>query len=168
MIGAMLMKAGARQGWTRLQQLDAEHFIRQLADDVVLECPGRTDLSGRFVGRAAVAAWYRRYFARLRALDDHIVHLAVERCYTLGLTNTVVTEYEEVATLTDGTRLQGRAVDVTEVRAGKIVGSRTYIFDLHAFEAAFGSGVGAGMEAVERVSLEPAPVEPAPVGASTR
>lgn len=141
MIGAILMKAGARQGWTRIQQLDAEYFIRQLAEDVVLECPGRTDLSGRFAGREAVAAWYRRYFSRLRALDDHVIHLAVEHCYAVGLTNTIVTEYEESATLADGTTLDGRAVDVTEVRGGKVVASRTYIFDLHAFETAFGGAV---------------------------
>jgi ketosteroid isomerase-like protein len=139
MIGAILVRIGARYGWSRLRALDAEFFIRQLAEEVVLECPGRTPISGRFVGRHAVAAWYRRYFARLASLDHHLVHTTLDRPYALGLTNTVVTEYEEVATLRDGRTLRGRAIDVTEMRRGKVTASRTYIFDLHAFEEIFGA-----------------------------
>jgi ketosteroid isomerase-like protein len=142
MIGAILARMGARHGWSRLRALDVDFFIRQLADDVVLECPGRTRLSGRFVGRHAVADWYRRYFDRLASLDHHLVHLTLDRPYAVGLTNTVVTEYEEVATLSDGRTLRGRAVDVTELRRGKVVASRTYIYDLHAFEEVFGGEDG--------------------------
>jgi ketosteroid isomerase-like protein len=138
-IGALLFKIGARRGWTRLEALDADFFIGRLADDVVLECPGHTTLGGRFVGRQAVADWYRRYFGRLEALQVHVLRMAVEHQFAVGLSNTIISEYEEVATLRGGTTLQGRAIDVTEIRGGRTTASRTYIFDLPAFDAAFGA-----------------------------
>jgi ketosteroid isomerase-like protein len=139
MIGALLFKIGARRGWTRLEALDADFFIGRLADDVVLECPGHTTLSGRFVGRQAVADWYRRYFGRLEALQVRVLRMAVEHQFAVGLSNTIISEYEEVATLRGGMTLRGRAIDVTEIRRGKTTASRTYIFDLRAFDAAFGA-----------------------------
>jgi ketosteroid isomerase-like protein len=138
-IGALLFKIGARRGWTRLEALDADFFIGRLADDVILECPGHTTLSGRFVGRQAVADWYRHYFGRLEALEVHVLRMAVEHQFAVGLSNTIISEYEEVATLQGGRTLRGRAIDVTEIRGGKTTASRTYIFDLHAFDAAFGA-----------------------------
>ena len=138
MIGSLLMKVGARRAWARLEALDADFFIRQLADDVVLECPGHTTLSGRFVGREAVADWYRRYFARLEAIQVHVIRTAVEHQFAVGLTNTIITEYDEIATLRGGVTVRGRAIDMTEMRRGRIAASRTYIFDVQAFDAAFG------------------------------
>jgi ketosteroid isomerase-like protein len=138
MIGAIVMKLGMRRGVTALNRRDAEYFIRFLADDVVLEFPGHTPLSGRFVGRHAVADWYRRYFETTVRIHDVIVHSAVEHPFALGLSNTIITEFDAEETTARGETSRGRYIDVSEMRRGKLVAERTYPFDMDGVERAWG------------------------------
>ena len=53
MIGAMILKLGARRGWDALNRGDLDYFERYLAEDVVFEQPGLPPIGGRVVGKAA-------------------------------------------------------------------------------------------------------------------
>lgn len=138
MIGALLMKVGARRGFAAIDRLDIDYLVRLLADDVVAEFPGHNELSWRYVGKQAVADLYRRWLGGMAAVHNVVVHTAVENPLALGLSNTVITELEAEETRADGRTGRGRYVDVSEIRRGKLVASRTYVWDIDAVDAMYG------------------------------
>jgi len=135
MIGALLMKLGARRGWDAMNRRDLDYVERYMADDVVIEIPGRPPIGGRFVGRKACREATERWMDSLASFEYRVVHLAVTNPLALGLTNTVLTEFVLVETTLDGRTHRARGIDVSEMKRGKLVAGRTYIFDLEAEEA---------------------------------
>jgi hypothetical protein len=58
-----------------------------------------------------------------------VLHAALDRPWALGLTNTVITEFELTETDAAGETRVSRGIDVSEMRNGKLVAERTYRFD---------------------------------------
>ena len=134
MIGALIMKWGTRRGWDAFNRRDLGYFERYFADDVVLEQPGPAPIGGRNVGKAA---WRRAMAAWMDAVPSYryrVLHTALDRPWALGLTNTVITEYELTETDVEGRTRVSRGIDVSEMRRGKLVVERTYRFDPAAKE----------------------------------
>jgi len=134
-IGAILMKVGARRAWAAANRRDLDYLLRYVADDAVMEVPGRPPVGGRFVGREAWRAGLERWQAGLSSFRYHLIHVALRNPFALGLTNTVFTEFELEETALDGRTVTVRGVDVSEMARGKWVADRTYVFDLEAEEA---------------------------------
>ncbi len=135
MIGAIVMKMGVRRAWAAANRRDLDYLLRYVADDAVMEVPGRPPVGGRFVGREAWRAWFERWLAGLSTFRFRVIHEALTKPLALGLSNTVLTEFELEATTLDGRTFRGRGVDVSEMVRGKWVADRTYVFDLEAEEA---------------------------------
>ena len=135
MIGAIVMKIGARRAWDAFNRRDLDYLERSMAEDVVVEIPGRPPIGGRFVGRKACREANQRWMDSLASFEWRVIHLAVANPLALGLTNTVLTEFELLETTHDGRSHRGRGVDVSELKRGKLVAGRTYMFDLEAEEA---------------------------------
>ncbi len=152
MIGALLMKWGTSRGWRAVNRRDLDYFDRYLAADIVLEQPGPPPIGGRNVGRAA---WRRAMQAWMNAVPSfhyRILHIAIDPPWALGLTSTVITEFEVTETDAQGRSRVARGIDVSEMRRGKVVAERTYMFDPAAEEAFL------GLPAAAKVAeLAPAP-----------
>ena len=58
-----------------------------------------------------------------------VLHAALDKPWALGLTNTVITEFELSETNAAGETRLTRGIDVSEMRRGKLVAERTYMFD---------------------------------------
>jgi hypothetical protein len=132
MIGALILKLGTGRGWDAVNRRDLDYFERYLADDVILEQPGPPPIGGRNVGRAA---WRRAMQAWMDALPSfhyRVLHVALDKPWALGLTNTVISEFEVTETDAQGHTRIARGVDVSEMRRGKLVAERTYMFDPEA------------------------------------
>ena len=125
MIGAILVKIGARRGWDAANRRDLDYLERYMAEDMVMEMPGRRPIGGRFVGRQACREANQRWMDSLASFEYRPIHIAVTNPLALGLTNTVLTEFELLETTHDGRTHRGRGVDVSELKRGKWVAGRT-------------------------------------------
>jgi ketosteroid isomerase-like protein len=135
MIGALIMKWGTRRGWDAINRRDLGYFERFLADDVILEQPGPPPFGGRVVGRATWREMMQAWIDAVPTYHYRILHTALDKPWALGLTNTVITEFEVTETNAEGVTRVGRGIDVSEMRRGKLVAERTYLFDPAAEEA---------------------------------
>jgi ketosteroid isomerase-like protein len=129
MIGAMVLRIGNRRGWKAFNRGDLAYFDRYLADDVVYEVAGRPPFGGRFVGKTAWHEANRRWMDSVAAFRIRVVHEGLTHPFALGLTNTVLTEYELIERTPDGRTFRTRGIDVSEIRRGKLVAARNYLFD---------------------------------------
>jgi ketosteroid isomerase-like protein len=147
MIGALILKLGAGRGWDALNRGDLDYFERFLAEDVVFEQPGPPPIGGRVVGKAAWRAMMQAWIDAVTSYHYRVLRIALDRPWALGLSNTVVTEFELTATRADGTTRVSRGVDVSEMRRGKLVSERTYMFDPAGEEAFLSATPAPGGEA---------------------
>ena len=99
------------------------------AADGVLEFPGRSAISGRFVGKPAVEAWWRRWFDRMRSVRFTVDRVALANPIALTFANTMFVEWHTEVTTHDGLRAHAAGVSVVRFRRGKIVHARDYFFD---------------------------------------
>ena len=134
MIGAIVMKMGVRRAWAAANRRDLDYLLRYVADDAVMEVPGRPPVGGRFVGREAWRVGLERWQASLSSFRYRVIDVALKNPFALGLSNTIFTEFELEETALDGRTVTVRGVDVSEMVRGKWVADRTYVFDLEAEE----------------------------------
>jgi ketosteroid isomerase-like protein len=132
MIGAILTRIGNRRAWKAMNRRDLDYFDRYVADEVVYDVAGRPPLGGRFVGKAAWRGANQRWMDSLESFKFRVIHEALTNPFALGFTNTILTEYEVIETARDGRTLRMRGIDVSEMKRGKLVAERNYMFDLEA------------------------------------
>ncbi|ABS27700.1 nuclear transport factor 2 family protein [Anaeromyxobacter sp. Fw109-5] len=134
MIGALIARSRARRGFDALNRKDLAAVVGAFADDAVFEFPGRTRMSGRFEGKRALEEYFRRWFAERAMIRFRVMHVCVEDVLALGGTNTVQVEWalEEADRHDVSFHLSG--VTVLDVRHGKIVRARDYVFEPDVLE----------------------------------
>lgn len=130
MVGALIL----RLTWKRtvekeFRRKDAGQVLNAWADDGVLEFGGTNGMSGRFVGKDQLRGWVTKWFDRMERIDFAVERVAVERPWALGLTNTVFSEAHVSETAHDGTVASADVAIIDEVRRGKLVHERVYLFD---------------------------------------
>ena len=109
------------------------------ADDAVFEFPGHSSISGRFVGKAAIETWWRRWFARMETVHFAVRHVALANPLALTFANTVFIEWVADVTTVDGLPAHAEAVTVMRMRRGKVVAARDYFLDPGVEDAVWGS-----------------------------
>ncbi len=112
-----------------LNRKDLAAAMRGWADNAVFEFPGHSTISGRFVGKPAIEAWWRRWFERMADVRFVVRRVAFANPFTLTLANTVFVEWVADVTTTDGVSVHAEAVSVMRVRRGKVVFARDYFLD---------------------------------------
>lgn len=132
MIGALMLRIGSRRGWAAVNRRDLDHFDSLIAEDIVYDVAGEPPLGGHFVGKAAWREANERWMEPLASFRFRVLNEALTRPLALGLTNVVLTEYELIERTRDGRELRTRGIDVSEIRRGKVVAERNYLFDLEA------------------------------------
>ena len=129
MIGAVLAKRAASQGYVTLTRQDLDAIAESFHEDAVWEYPGETVLGGRIVGRAAIREWFGTYFDLMPETRFTVRHAAVENIFALGLTNSTYVEYELDQVDRSGKRYHVTGVTAFHVAGGKIRHAKDYIFD---------------------------------------
>lgn len=128
MVGAELTRRRFLKLGELFEQRDPDTLLRAWADDAVFEFGGASGISGRFAGKDAIRGWFDRWFARMNALEMTIRHVGVTAPWALGRSNTVMVEWTAEET-SHGVRVHSEGVTVYDVRRGKIVRARNYLFD---------------------------------------
>jgi ketosteroid isomerase-like protein len=124
----MLERLVARN-FRALDRKDLRTFMRGWADDAVFEFPGHSAISGRFVGKSAIEAWWRRWFARMQAVHFAVKRVGLANPFTLSIVNTVFVEWTADVTTKDGLSAHAEAVSVMCIRRGKVWLARDYFLD---------------------------------------
>lgn len=130
MLGAFVLQRSWKPAIERaMRRRDVEQLMRSWADDGVFEFGGTHGMSGRFVGKAEIRAWYERWFARMEELRFTVGRVAVVNPWALGLTNTLMFEAHVFERSRDGVSAEADVVAVVDLRRGKIVRLRDHPFD---------------------------------------
>ena len=95
-----------------LNRKDLTAHMRGWAEDAVFEFPGHSTISGRFVGKPAIEAWWRRWFARMDTVRFVVRRVALANPFMLNLANTVFVEWVADVTTVDGIAAHAEAVEL--------------------------------------------------------
>jgi ketosteroid isomerase-like protein len=123
-----------------INRLDLERTMATWADDAVFEFPGRTSISGRYEGKAAIREWWRQVFDRAREVRFVPRRVALANPFLLTFRNTLFAELEVDITTKDGKRVHAELVSVVELRRVKAVHVRDYFLDPTVEETIWGRG----------------------------
>jgi ketosteroid isomerase-like protein len=138
-----MFEAIVARNFEALNQRDLGRIMRQWADDAVFEFPGHTPVSGRFVGKPAIEAWWRRWVDRMASVQFDVRTVGLANPFTLTLRNSFFVEWHVAVTTKDGVSMSADAVSVLRVRRGKVVYACDYFFDPTVLEAVWGRTTGA-------------------------
>lgn len=138
MFGALMLRMRFPQFCEAVSRKDVDAACRDIGEDVVFEFPGQSSISGRYDGRPAFRAYWLRLFDRYDTFTMTPKRIALARPYAFGLTNTVLMEWVVDVLANDGLSLRAEGVTVVEIRHGKAVHVRDYIFDPTLLELVWG------------------------------
>lgn len=116
-------------------RLDVAAIVGMWNEDAVFEFPGKTPVSGRFEGRAAIDAWWRRWVARYARVRFTVKHVGV---VSLRPRVTMIA-WDFDGTTSDGIRLETSGVTIARARGGKISYAKDYLIDPTALEQVWGA-----------------------------
>jgi ketosteroid isomerase-like protein len=122
-----------------LERKDLDAVMSYWAEDSTWEYPGRTPMSGRFVGKPAIRAWWERWLARMASVHFTVKHAALGNPLRLGTANTLFVEWEADITTSDGLSARPAGVTVITIRHGKTVHARDYFLDPTLLERVWGT-----------------------------
>ncbi len=126
----------AQRWYDTLSRRDVAAIVGMWHDDAVFEFPGSTPMSGRFVGKRAIEAWWRRWADRYASFHFTVTHAAVASVIP-GRTATIIA-WEADGTTTDGLSLHASGVSFAQMRGLKIAFARDYFFDPTVLERVWG------------------------------
>jgi len=119
-----------------LNRRDLPAIVGMWNEDAVFEFPGKTPISGRFEGKPAIEAWWRRWVARFTSVHFTVRHVGVVRIWPGG--NSALVAWDVDVTTTDGIRGHASGVSLMKERDGRIAFARDYFFDPEAIELIWG------------------------------
>ncbi len=129
MIGALLMRRQAAQAFAAMCRKDVRAMCRGVGDDAVIEFPGKSPVSGRYMGPEGMAERWHQAFEWYETFDIRPKRIALTHPYAFGTTNTALVEWVNDVVARDGSTWHFEGVAVLEVRRGKLVRARDYFFD---------------------------------------
>lgn len=138
MIGALILRWKVPRVFAAMRRMDMQALCRDMRDDVVFEFPGQSRLSGRYEGRKAFEGFWHRVFDRYQKFDIRPRRIALVHPYAFGASNIALAEWVMDGVTRDGLTVHLEGVAVIEVRRGKMVHARDYIFDPSLLEPIWG------------------------------
>ena len=145
-----------QRNYEALNRRDLAAIMEWWADDAVFEFPGKTPISGRFVGKPAIESWWRRWVERYASVHFTVKHAAFGNPLALNIANTLFVAWDVEVTTKDGLSGHASAVSFTKLRRGKAIYARDYFFDPTFLERIWGHADEEGI-----VTAEAAPGEAA-------
>jgi ketosteroid isomerase-like protein len=152
----------AQRAADAMNRKDLAAVMRPWADDGVFEMAGHTTLSGRYEGKAAIEALFRRIFERLEVIRFTVKRVGLANPVGLTYSNTLFIEMEVEETSTDGVTIHGNSLGVYEWRRGKLVAVREWLFDPTVYEAVWGRSVAAVPAGMAPGAVAPPSAIPSP------
>ena len=145
MIGAWIAKRRSPVGYEAMNRHDLEAFLKNWVEEATFVYPGEVAASGTYSGKAAIRAWFQRFFEQFPIIRFTVKHVAVADLFDMVGNNVIATHWEVDVTNRDGFEGHNSGVSVVSLRRGKVVHAHDFIFDTgEVFQAAWGEGPSSG------------------------
>jgi ketosteroid isomerase-like protein len=129
MIGAIVARRKIPAAFEALNRRDIDSFLKDWSADATFIYPGQIAPSGEHVGRAAVRGWFENLLAQFPELRFTVTAVSASRLFDMTGTNTIIAEWEIEVTNHDGYAAHNTGTTSVELRRGKAVHAKDYIFD---------------------------------------
>lgn len=130
MIGALLAKKALASAYEAMNRHDLTAFMSGWHDDAVFIYPGDIPESGTFQGTTEVESWFRRFFEQYPTINFQIHSICVANTFDFLGNNRAAVHWDIQVTNREGRHGQNSGVTVLEIRGGKVVMAKDFIFDL--------------------------------------
>ncbi len=129
MIGAILLKRAANDGFAEVNRHDLEALLERYHEDAVFEFPVDSVMSGRHVGLEEIRGFYEQWFEFMPTIRFTVQHTAVEDIFALTATNNGYVEWEVDQSDREGKQYHATGITKLQIDGGKIRHVKDYVFD---------------------------------------
>ena len=130
MIGAIVAKKAIANAFEAMNRHDLSKFMSEWRDDGVFIYPGEIPESGTFEGKSAVEGWFRNFFNQFSRIQFDVQDICVRNIFAFTGTNVVSVHWNLQLTNRSGRIGQNSGVTVLNIKGGKVVLVKDFIFDL--------------------------------------
>ena len=138
MIGTLIAKSKIRSGFNYLNQHRINEFLKDWAEEAIFIYPGNISVSGDFKGKKAIEEWFRKFMDQFPKINFIIKHICLQNIFDMTGTNHVAVEWDVLLTNKDGKELKNSGVTTLDLKMGKAVLVRDYIFDYETVKKGWG------------------------------
>ena len=140
MIGTLIAKRKIRSGFNSLSNHDIDTFLKDWAEDATFIYPGNISVSGEYQGKKAIEDWFKKFMAQFPIINFTIKHLCLQNIFDMIGTNHIAVEWDVILTNKDGKEIQNSRVTTLDLKMGKAILVRDYIFNLEKVKEGWGEG----------------------------
>lgn len=140
MIGTFIARSKIRSGFNSLNQHDMDTFLAAWADDATFIYPGNLSVSGEIKGKKAIEEWFRKFMEQFPQVNFTLKHICLQNIFDMVGTNHVAVHWDTKLTNRDGKEFQNSGVTTINLKKGKAVLVRDYIYDIEVAKKAWGEG----------------------------
>lgn len=138
MIGAIIAKRKVRSAMDALNRRDLSGFLADWREDATFIYPGTLSVSGRVEGKKAIEQWFQKFLEQFPKVNFIPKNVSVQNIFALGGTNVVAVEWDVALTNREGKDFQNSGVSIVNIKKGKAILVRDYIFDHEVLKRAWG------------------------------
>ncbi len=130
MIRAVVARKAIASAFEAMNRHDLPKFMSAWRDDGVFIYPGEIPASGTFRGKSAVEGWFRDFFEQFPGIQFDVQDICVRNIFALTGTNVVAVHWSIHLTNRQGRVGENSGVTVINVKGGKVILVKDFIFDL--------------------------------------
>ncbi len=138
MIGAIIAKSKVSSAFDALNRRDLPAFLSGWAENAIFFYPGNISVSGKMEGKKAIEGWFRKYLDQFPTLIFTLKNVCVQNIFAFGGTNVIAVEWDINLTNREGKDFQNSGVTIVNVKKGRVILVRDYIFDTEVLKKAWG------------------------------
>ena len=130
MIGTLIAKKALASAFDAMNRHDLAAFMSAWHEDAVFIYPGDIPQSGTFRGKTEVENWFRGFFKQYPAINFQIQSVCVANIFGFLGNNRAAVHWNVRLTNQEGRKGENSGVTVLDIRGGKVVSVKDFIFDL--------------------------------------
>jgi len=138
MIGAIIAKRKLNSAFDALNNRDVDKFLANWADEATFIFPGYVSVGGEFKGKPAIRDWFGRMIKQCPKINFMARHVCIQNIFDMTGTNHVAVEWDVELTNKDGIQVKNSGVTRIDLKMGKAVLVKDYIFDPEAVKKEWG------------------------------
>ena len=138
MLGTIIARSVTRKGFNHLDNGDIDAFLKNVAEDAVLEYPGNLSISGETKGKQAIREWLVKIFDLFSEHRLFVKDIYMKDIFAFGPSNSVAVDFGIEGTLKNGSPYKNTYVILIQIKGGKMVRSKEFPYDLDAVRKALG------------------------------
>jgi ketosteroid isomerase-like protein len=130
MIGAIIAKKSIAASFEAMNRQDLDEFMSCWREDGVFIYPSEIPESGTYEGKYAIESWFTHFFDKHQKIHFDLQDICVKNIFDLTGTNVIAVHWNVRLKNRDGREAQNNGVAVINIKKGKTILDKDFIFDL--------------------------------------